>query len=200
MRAPDGRADRLGLLFQVPRHRPVAAAAADVEDEVPEHRLAVLGVVDLGVILEAVAAPVLVGDRREAVRRSVMVVRHADFAEAVADGDHGVLVAHPDRLVARETGKHRRLGRDLEPRGAVLAPAVLDPAAVPLRDLLVAETESQDGHGQVEDRGVESSLVARGQRRAPGEDDALDSVEGLDRIVRLPDLRPARTGGGPSLR
>ncbi len=69
----DLRAEPLDLLLDEALHRPGRAAAADAEDEVGEHLLAVQRVVDLGVELEAVAAQA----RPSRSRRSGAAARRA---------------------------------------------------------------------------------------------------------------------------
>src|SRR6187402_264989 len=95
----DLAANRFDRILQEPRHRPIAAAAADVQHEIAEHGFTMLGVIHFGVILESVASAFLVGDRGVSMSGAVVVVRHADFAESLTHGNDRVLVAHPYGLM-----------------------------------------------------------------------------------------------------
>ena len=98
-------ADLLDGRLPEARHRPARRAAARVVEEGLEHLGAVLGVLDLGVELEAVepADRVLEG-------RDGRVRRPRRHREALGDGLHVVAVAHPDRLGRAERAQEPPAG------------------------------------------------------------------------------------------
>lgn len=166
----------LQLLHRVldPRRQlPVGVRAADVEDEVREDLVAVFGVDDLRVELDAEEAPRLVADCRVgAVRRG------RAHLEARRDRRDAVAVAHPDgervgealeELVAR---LDRHLGL------AVFAPlAGLHLAAQLLAHELHAVADAEDRHAEVEDRAVDAGRARLEDAVRPArEDDALRRV------------------------
>src|SRR6185436_20763022 len=116
LRPADGLPDLLdfpaAVVAEVPRRR----AAGDVEEEVAQDGDAALGVRDLGMELDAVAAPLRVlerGDRR--------VLRRRRGAEAGRAGQDAVAMTGPDALPRRRAGEERRLGHDLDLGAAVFA-------------------------------------------------------------------------------
>jgi hypothetical protein len=185
-----GPADLVDLLVDVAVHGPGRVAAADAEDEILQHLFAELRVVDLGVVLEAVALAPLVGDGGIAVRLVVAGDEgQAELLEAGAEGDDGVAVAHPDGGLERHVGEDGGGAGDAEPGGSVLALAVLDAAAVVLGDLLVAEAEAEERHVEVEDGAVPVGVLAGGgEGGGAGEDHAAVGAEGLERVFRLANL------------
>ena len=104
--------DLRDLLLDDAGHRPGGLQAGDVEEEVLEHGLALLGVEHLGVELHAgrPAGEVLEGGDLGAGRTG-------RDREALGGGGHRVAVAHPHRRRGREPAEqHRRRGRS--PRAA----------------------------------------------------------------------------------
>ena len=99
-------ADRLDLLLDDVDHRPGRPAAGDVEQEVLEHLLAVLGVQHLGVPLHAGQAAVDVLERRDRGGRG-----RGEHVEAVRRGGHRVAVGHPDGVRGRDVGEQRARAR-----------------------------------------------------------------------------------------
>src|SRR5262249_25371205 len=75
-------------------HRPVAAAAADVDDEIAIELAAVRRVHHLGMELHRIELALLIGDRGKG-----RPLRCADDAEALRNGGDAVAMAHP-HLVA----------------------------------------------------------------------------------------------------
>ncbi len=180
----------LPFLSEEALHGPVRTAAADVQHEVADHRLAVERVVDLGVELESVAPMLVRRDRREPmVRMPVAARRVAGFLESRAYRHHRVVVAHEDLFDRSEILEDGGVADDVQLRLAPLAAAVHDLAAVVLGDLLVPEAEAEDRNVEVEDlAGVVGVLAVRGQARASRDDDAAVALEDLDRIFGLADL------------
>jgi hypothetical protein len=160
-------------------HRPLAAAAGDVEREVAQQPGAVGRVHHLGMELHRVVAPRLVGDRRE--RR---VLAGGDHREAGRQLGDAVAVAHPDLLAVAwlpDAVEQRRLRLDLDLGAAELAMvARLDLAAELVRHGLLAVADAQDGHVGGKDRGIGGRRLALDHRgRAARQDDAA-RVELLD--------------------
>ena len=85
----------MAVLAVVP-HGPVALGVADLIEEVAEHGQAVLGVVDLGVVLDAVEAPLLVGDGHVGAGVGV-----GHQCEALGHPGHVVAMAHPGDALIR---------------------------------------------------------------------------------------------------
>ena len=100
-------ADRVDLLVDDVAHRPGRTAAGDLEQEVLEHLLAVLGVHHLGVELHAGHALLDVLERRD--RRALA---HRGDREALGRDGHRVAVRHPHRQVVGQAGEQRRLAVD----------------------------------------------------------------------------------------
>ena len=88
-------ADARDRLAAERRHRPVAAAAGDLVGEAAQQRGAVRRVHHLGVELQAIEAPRVVGDGGEG-----RAFGDGDGAEARRQRRHPVAVAHPHRLAA----------------------------------------------------------------------------------------------------
>ncbi len=184
-----GLPDALELFGEVAVHGPRRRAAADAEDEVVEHRLAVLGVVDLGVELEPVAAQPLVGDRRVAVRSAVGIDGHADLLEPFGELGDGVAVAHPHDLLGGEPFEQGAVALHAQAREAVLALRVLDASPVVLGDLLVTEAQAEHRGLEVEEAGVEACVVAvGGEGGAAGDHDAFAGAVGGNGVFGLPDF------------
>ena len=129
-------------------HGPCGLQAADVEQEVGQHLVAVLAVTDLGVELggEQLALGVL-------VRGDGAVLGRGRDDEALGGAVHGVAVAHPDDLPVRRGARHEGgLARARERGGTVLAlVGVRDVAAELDRHDLLAVAEAQHGDAHVED-------------------------------------------------
>ena len=169
--AADLRPDLGDGLLDDRRVGPRRAAAAHVVQERLEHLLAAFGVRDLGVELHAVHGAVAILERgdRGAGRRGC-------DAEAVGGGRDRVAVAHPhDLLVGQRAEQRRRVSREPQLRGAVLAPArVSHLAAQLLRDELGPVADAEHRHAGVVQRGIERRRVVDvDRRRATREDDPL---------------------------
>ncbi len=87
-------ADALDLLGDHVAAVPVGGEARTLVQEVLEHALAVVGVLDLGVPLHAVEAALLVRERRDLGR-----IRRREHVEALRGLGDLVAVAHPDVLL-----------------------------------------------------------------------------------------------------
>ena len=128
-------------------HGPRCLEAADVEQEVLEQLLAVLGVLDLGMELCGVDATLGVlhsGDRAHGGAG-----RHGKTLGHARDG---IAVAHPHGLLERGGVEQRALAVSLDGGGAVLADlGVAHLAAERNGGHLVAVAKSQDGQTEVVD-------------------------------------------------
>ena len=155
------------------RELPVGVRAADVEDEVREYLLAVLGMDDFRMELDAEEPPLLVAYRGERAVRGL----GADL-EPAWDRGNAVAVAHPDyelvgqpleELVAR---LDRHLGL------AVFAPlARLDLAAELLAHELHAVADAENRNAEIPYAAVDARRsVFEDAVRPAGEDDALRRV------------------------
>ena len=170
-----------GLL--VVAHGPVARRAADLVQEVADHVGAVLCVVDLRVVLDAVEAPALVADGHIGAGVGVGHQR-----EALGDPLHIVAVAHPGDALGGQALEELagcievRLGLAVLPGGVVLG--LGDPAAQVVGHQLAAVADAQDGHAPGEDGRVHlGGLGIIHAVGAAGEDDA-DGVHGADLVQR----------------
>ena len=189
------------LLLEVPLHRPRRAAAADAEDEVADHLVAVNGVVHLGVVLEAVAAERVGADGGEAMPVALALAeqRVAQLLEV----RRPLTVTESKWLIqtcstGREAREERVRPHEVQLGVPPLPAAVNDRAAVVLGDLLVAEAEAEDGDVEVVDRlGVGGVLPEGRQAGAAGEDQALVVPEGFDRVLGLADLGEHAAGAAP---
>ena len=128
-------------------HGPVAAAAADLDDEIAVEPRTVRRVHHLGVELQPVDLPVLVADGGEGG-----AFRGADHVETLGQRDHPVAVAHP-HLVALALAPHAveqgAMGRHLEKGAAEFAMiGGLDLAAQLGADRLLAIADAE--HRQAE--------------------------------------------------
>ena len=160
-----------GSIFIV-AHRPVACRAADLVEEVADHRGAELRVVDLGMVLHAVEPARFVADGD--VRAGVGV---RDEREALGNDLHVVAVAHPrhalfgkalEELAARVK---KRLGLAVFARGGVVCGD--DLAAEVVRDELAAVADAEHGHARIKERGIDVRRVLKIHAvRAAGEDEA----------------------------
>ena len=170
-----GRADLLAdardLLGDHVAGVPVGGDARGAVQEVLDHALPELGVLDLGVPLHAVEALLVVRERRDGRRG-----RGGEHLEALGGDGHGVAVAHPHRLRLGLAGEQRVVvvGAGGDRGRAVLAVAgVRDLAAELLRHHLEAVADAERRHAEPQDALVErgrSRLVHR--RRAAREHDA----------------------------
>src|SRR5205085_1278735 len=145
-------------------------ATGELEEEVAEDRGAMLGVRDLGMELDAVAAPLAVLERGD---RRAVGLRGGD--EAGRPGQDAVAMAGPHALARRRAGEERRVGDDVDLGAAVLAlQERLDFAVEEVRGELHAVADAEDRHAEREDlaRAVGSVLRVDGLRPA-GEDDRL---------------------------
>ena len=170
-----------GLL--VVAHGPVARRAADLVQEVADHVGAVLRVVDLGMVLDAVEAPALVADGHVGAGAGV-----GHQGEALRHLLHVVAVAHPGDALGGQALEEPagcveiRLGFAVLPGGVILG--LGDPAAQVVGHQLAAVANAQDGHAPGEDGRVH--LGGLGIIHAVGaasEDDA-DGVHGADLLQR----------------
>ena len=163
-------ADPLDLLLDDVDHRPGLPAAGDLVQEVLEDLLAVLGVQDLGVPLDAgeAAAGVLEGRDRG-------VVGGGQDGEALGGRLDRVAVRHPDVVGGGEAGQQGAALGDRDRGAAVLAGAgVGDLAAEPPGHQLEAVAHAEDGDARREDRVVDAGRALGVDRgRAAAEDDRL---------------------------
>ena len=160
-----------GSIFIV-AHRPVACRAADLVEEVADHRGAELRVVDLGMVLHAVEPARFVADGD--VRAGVGV---RDEREALGDLFHVVAVTHPRHALFGKTLEEfavrvkKRLGLAVFARGGVVCGD--DLAAEVVRDELAAVADAEHGHARVKERGIDVRRVLEIHAvRAAGEDEA----------------------------
>ena len=162
--------DRLDLLLDDVDHGPGGPAAGDLEQEVLEHLLAVLGVQHLGVPLDAGKAAVDVLERRHRRARG-----RGQQRESLRRGGDGVAVRHPDVVLGRQPGEEGAGLDHADGGAAVLARAGRrDLAAERLRHDLEAVAHAEHGHRGVEQRPVEhrgAGFVDRG--RPAGQHDRL---------------------------
>ncbi len=170
-RSPICRWIALDLLLDDVDHGPGRAAAGDLEQEVLEHLLAVLGVHDLGVPLDPGQAAVDVlegGDRRHR--------RGGQYVEAGWRCGHGVAVGHPHGVLGRDLRQQRAGGADDHRRAAVLrarrSGRTVRPERLGHQLEAVAHAEDRDPRG--EDRVVDAwCALGVDRRRAAGQDDRL---------------------------
>ena len=163
-------------------HVPGAGAAADAVEEVADHILAVLGVVDLRVELHTVEATGLVSDGAGGA-----MLRDGTGAEALGQAGDEVAVAHPgDALLGQAleqaAGGEVRLGAAVFAGRAVLRGR--DLTAERLGHELAAVADAEDRYAQREDGGID--LRGGGiidAVRAAGEDKAL-GLHGLELLQR----------------
>ena len=153
-------------------HAPVALGAADLIEEVAEHLTAVLGVVHLGMVLDAVEAPALVGNGHVGAGVGV-----SDQGEALGDLLHIVAVAHPgdasrgDILEEAAGGIEPGLGLAVLPGGIVLGGG--DPAPQGVGHQLAAVADAENGDAQFKEGGVHvGGGVVIDAVGAAGEDEA----------------------------
>src|SRR5262245_37622164 len=144
-------ADALDLAVAEMRYGPVARASGDSVDEIGEKLRALRGVHHLGVELEAIKPPRIVGDGRE--RRAH---RDADGAEARGQPRHAVAMAHPHLrplALLEHALEQRRLVDDLKLGATELAvmPA-LDLPAKRSHHGLLAITDAKHRHAGGEKR------------------------------------------------
>jgi hypothetical protein len=121
---------RSNLAVAEMRYGPVARASGDPVDEIGEKLRALRGVHHLGVELEAIKPPRIVGDGRE--RRAG---RDADGAEARRQPRHAVAMAHPHLrplALLEHALEQRRLVDDLKlgaPNSRSCPPSTCPPSA-----------------------------------------------------------------------
>ena len=170
-RAPvaDLGADLLDLLLDDVDHRPGRPAAGDVEQEVAEHLLAVLGVQHLGVPLHAGEPPVEVLEGGDGGAGG-----GGEHVEPGRRRDDRVAVAHPDPVLAGHVGQQRAGLGDLDGGAAVLRAAGPSYLAAEARAPSPGSRSTcrTPARPAVEDGGVDAGgagLVDR--RRAAGQDD-----------------------------
>ena len=174
-------ADRLNGLAHEVAHRPVAGRAADFIQEVAQHGLAILGVIDLRVELHAIEAACFVAD---ADRRAGIRVRHEP--ERLRHLGHVIAVAHPRDALLRQAAEETAVGIEPGLRLAVLARGVFSggshfPAEI-LRHKLAAVADAKNGDAELEDLRVHlRRTFGVHTLRAAGEDDA-DGVKGTDLV------------------
>jgi hypothetical protein len=172
----------------------------DVEQEGLEDLFSARCMRDLGVELQAVDAAGLVGDGAE---RGALA--RAERLEARRHGLDAIAVAHPhlDRLALGEALKDARGPGDGDRGGAILAlGGALDAGAEQVSGELEPVTDAQDGHADIEERGVHARRArAVDAGRAAREDDrprghppelAQGEVEGMDLAVHAALADPAR--------
>ena len=128
----DLRADPLDLLLDHGRRRPGRRRVGDPVEEVLQHVLAVGGVHDLGVELDAVEPPRRILEGRDGRRGGA-----AGHRRAGGRRDDRVPVAHPDRLLRRQPGEERP--------GAVLELRLPELRGVGARDLAAEHERHQLG-------------------------------------------------------
>ena len=162
--------DALDLGLDEVLHGPVLVGVTEVDGEVLEELLAVGGVGDLWVELDAVDGLGLVDDT--AVRG---VVGGGDGLEAVWEAVELVAVGHPDGGVVDALEERAGLVEDVEGGGAVLALlTAADLAAVDPGELLHTVADTEDRNVQVEHGWVDVGGVVGVHRVwATGENDTL---------------------------
>ena len=179
--AADFGTDRLNGLAHEVAHRPVAGRAADLIQEVAQHGLAILGVVDLRVELHAIEAACFIAD---ADRRAGGRVRHEP--ERLRHLGHVIAVAHPRDALLRQAAEKAAVGIEPGLRLAVLARGVFSggshfPAEI-LRHKLAAVADAKNGDAELEDLRIHlRRTFGVHTLRAAGEDDA-DGVKGTDLV------------------
>ena len=151
----------------LPLFQSAGSPARDVQ-EVLDHALTEVGVLDLGMPLHAVHAPLVAAERRDRRGRG-----RGEHVEALGRFRDLVAVAHPHVLRGRLAGQqHASVAREGGIRRAVLAQAgVRDLAAERLSHHLEAVADAERRDAEVEDAAVErrgARLVHR--RRTAGED------------------------------
>ncbi len=185
----DALAHRVDRLVDEARRRPVRLEARDVEEEGFDERAPFGRVHDLGVVLHAVDAFVVVGDRAERG-----VVARAEVHEARGHRGDAVAVAHPDAELgarqaveqpARSGGTHHRVTELPVTRSLHLAAQLGS-------HRLHAVADAEYGHLKCEDHGGDGGRdVAEGCPRdhrlgAAGQDDA-GGCEGTNLVrIRVP--------------
>ena len=172
---PDLRADLRDGLGAVGAHGPVALEAREPHEILVE-RLAVRGVVHLGVELHGVEMPRRIGSDGEG-----RTGRGAEDFEARGQFGHVVAMAHPDLLAARPVEEpavedvEAPIG-GLDPGATELGRALArdDAAAKLLHHHLLAVADAEDRHAVVEDflRGARGA-IARDAVGAAGKHDGL---------------------------
>ena len=174
--AADLGAYRLYRRAHIVAHRPVAGRAADLVQEVAQHRLTVLGMVYLGVELHAVKAAALIADADGGAGGAV---RHE--AEAFGHLCHIIAVAHPCHALLGDALKQAAAGIEPGRCFTVFAGGIAlrggDLAAQIVRHELAAVADAKDGNAQAEDPGVDlRRALGVDALGAAGEDDADGSV------------------------
>ena len=141
--------------------------------EVLDHALAEVGVLDLGVPLHAVHAPLVAAERRD--RRGRGRGEHVESLRRLRDL---VAVAHPHVLRGRLTGQeHAAVARERGIRRPVFAQTgVRDLAAERLGHHLEAVADAERRHAEVEDAAVEGRCARFVHRRGPAREDEPDRV------------------------
>ena len=181
---PDLRADRFHRLGAEGVHRPIAFEPRDLVDEIGDELRPLGRVVHLGMELQAVEAPRLVGD--DADRR---IWRMADALEARRQLRDAIAVAHPDCMAALlpDAIEERRFRDRLDLGAAVFAVmAALHLAAELRRHQLLAVADAEDRDAGLEDhlrRARRAFLQHRG--RPAGEDHRLGFQRGEGRFRLL---------------
>ena len=123
------------------------------------------------------------------VRRAFGRGREPDLSELGPQRGHRIVVTHPHLLHRSEPAEELVVGGHVEIGLAPLAPAVYHRPAVVLRDFLMPEAESHDGHVQIVDLlGIGRVLPPGGETGAAGNDDAPVVGEGFAGIFGLADL------------
>jgi hypothetical protein len=150
--AADLGLDPLHLLDDDVARRPVGGQPGPSGEEVDQHLLTELAVLDLGVPLHPVQAPVVLLERGDG--HQVGTGHHPEPRRGL---DDAVAVAHPDRLCGRLAGEQRRtVGTGRERGAAVLAAAGVGDLAAQLQSHgLEAVAQPQGGYPGREQRGVE---------------------------------------------
>jgi len=149
-----------------------ALRAADLVEEVADHVLAVLGVVDFGVILHAVEAALFIADGDVGAG-----IGMGDEGEPIGYLFHVVAVAHPRHALFGKPLEEfavrvkKRLGLAVFARGGVVCGD--DLAAEVVRDELAAIADAEHGHARIKKRGIDVRRVLKIDTvRAAGEDEA----------------------------
>ena len=173
---PDG-----GVL--VVSHGPVAGGAAHLIEEVADHVHAVLGVVDLGVVLHAIEAPLLVGNGHIGAG-----IGMGGECKALGHLGHIVAVAHPGNTLLGQAleeltgGVVVGLGLAVLPGGILLGGG--DLTAKGVGHQLAAIADTQHRHPQLKDGGVHmGGLLVVHTVGAAGEDKA-DGLHGFQLLQR----------------
>ena len=159
-------ADALDLLLDHGGGGPGRRGPRNVVEEVLQDRLAVWGVHDFGMELDAVelSAGVLEGGNRRVLGRG-------DGERTRGRLDDRVAMRHPGRLILWQGRKQRALARAHPDLSVLARTGLIDAPAQLEREQLGAVADAECGNAELEDRWVDlRGAVCVDRRRATGED------------------------------